>query len=213
MARREVHQTDGVEWLRQARLGPDHAIVTSLPDLSGLAALTFTEWRAWFIDTAALVCDRIAPDAVAIFYQTDIKHEGRWIDKGHLVHLGADRSNAHCVWHKVVCRKPPGGVTFGRPAFGHWMAFSRELRLEPRVSTADVVPELGTMTWSRATPMTVAVGSCVFVRKHTACRTVVDPFCGVGTILACANDHGLDAIGIELSTRRARKARKLTFPL
>jgi tRNA G10 N-methylase Trm11 len=39
---------------------------------------------------------------------------------------------------------------------------------------------------------------------------VVDPFCGLGTILAVANEHGLDAIGVELSSKRARKARRLT---
>jgi tRNA G10 N-methylase Trm11 len=39
---------------------------------------------------------------------------------------------------------------------------------------------------------------------------VVDPFCGHGTILAVANEHGLDAVGVELSAKRARKARRLT---
>jgi tRNA G10 N-methylase Trm11 len=39
---------------------------------------------------------------------------------------------------------------------------------------------------------------------------VVDPFCGVGTVLAVANETGLDAIGVELNRKRARKARTLT---
>ena len=38
-------------------------------------------------------------------------------------------------------------------------------------------------------------------------RAVVDPFCGLGSVLATANAHGLDAIGVELSKRRARRAR------
>jgi tRNA G10 N-methylase Trm11 len=46
-----------------------------------------------------------------------------------------------------------------------------------------------------------------FVLGHTACRTIVDPFCGQGSILAAANAHGLDAIGVELSRRRASRAR------
>jgi len=41
---------------------------------------------------------------------------------------------------------------------------------------------------------------------------VVDPFCGVGTVLAIANAQGLDAIGVELTRRRAAKARKLDLP-
>jgi DNA modification methylase len=48
-----------------------------------------------------------------------------------------------------------------------------------------------------------------FLVKHTATKTVVDPFCGVGTMLAVANQHGLDAIGVELSAKRAEKARAL----
>jgi tRNA G10 N-methylase Trm11 len=48
-----------------------------------------------------------------------------------------------------------------------------------------------------------------FLLAHTRCRTVVDPFCGVGTMLAVANRHGLDAIGVELSAKRAARARSL----
>ena len=49
------------------------------------------------------------------------------------------------------------------------------------------------------------------VRDQTQCRVVVDPFCGMGTMLAVANAHGLDAIGVELSQKRARRARNLTL--
>ena len=33
---------------------------------------------------------------------------------------------------------------------------------------------------------------------------------GTGSVLAAANAHGLDAIGVELSRRRAAKARRLS---
>jgi tRNA G10 N-methylase Trm11 len=41
-------------------------------------------------------------------------------------------------------------------------------------------------------------------------RAIVDPFCGQGSILAAANAHGLDAIGVELSRRRVARARQAT---
>ena len=50
---------------------------------------------------------------------------------------------------------------------------------------------------------------CDFLLRSTPCRVVVDPFCGRGTMLAVANARGLDAVGVELSPRRARLARRL----
>lgn len=207
--RREVHVGDGRAWLREHPLGPEVAIVTSLPDLSELPLLGADGWRAWFVDTAAQACAAVADEAVAVFYQTDVKLDGRWVDKAHLVSLGADAAGSHLLWHKIVCRAPPGEVRFGRPAFAHLLCFSRALRLTPAQSSADVLPELGAMPWPRAmgTAACLAVGR--FLRAHTACTTVLDPFCGHGTMLAVANELGLDAVGVELSARRARKARGL----
>jgi len=38
---------------------------------------------------------------------------------------------------------------------------------------------------------------------------VIDPFCGVGTLLAVANEKGFDPFGVELSAKRAGKGRTL----
>lgn len=205
---RVVHHGDGVAWLRDNTLAAEHAIVTSLPDVSEVG-MDLATWREWFTSTAALVCKVIHPSAVAIFFQTDIKHGGTWIDKAHLVHCGADRSEVACLWHKIVCRAPAGTTTFGRPAYAHMLAFSRELRIEPGNSSADVLPNLGEMTWARAMGVAACEAAVRFVLRHTACRVVVDPFCGHGTMLAVANLHGLDAVGVELSAKRARKAEAL----
>lgn len=208
---RTVHHGDGIAWLEQAELGPEHAIVTSLPDVSELA-MGFDAWREWFVATATTICTRVHEQAVAAFYQTDIKHDGRWIDKGHLVHTGADRAGAHCLFHKIACRVPAGGTTFGRPAFARVLAFSRGLRVDPGRSSPDVLPGLGTMTWSRAMGTEACALVVKFLRDHTACTTVIDPFCGHGTMLAVANAHGMDAIGVERSSKRVRKAQRLDLP-
>ncbi len=202
---RVVHCGDGVAYLA-ARLPDDHAIVTSLPDHSELPALGVAGWRDWFIATVALACRAVADDAVAVFFQTDVKHDGRWIDKGHLVLCGADAAGSHPLWHKIVCRGAPGTVTFGRPAYAHLICASRERRQSPGASTADVLPALGAMTWSRAMGRAACDAAVRFVAS-TGARTVVDPFCGLGSALASANAHGLSAIGVELSRRRARRAR------
>ena len=209
---REVHRTDGVAWLAGATLPADHAVVTSLPDVSELGGMPFAEWRAWFVDTVALVCRQVADDAVAIFYQTDIKREGRWVDKSFLVQLGAEAAGSSLLWHKVVCRIPPGGVAFGRPAYAHMLCVSRSRRLPSGRSSADVLPALGTMTWPRAMGTAACEAAARFLVAETDARVVVDPFCGVGTMLAVANAYGLDALGCELSRRRAARAARLVLP-
>lgn len=209
--RREVYCEDGVAWLARGRLPESHAVVTSLPDHSELPELGFDGWRKWFVDVAALACGAIADRAVAVFYQTDVKHEGRWIDKAFLVQLGAERAGTALLWHKVVCRVPPGVATFGRPAYAHLLCASRAVRLAPGQSSPDVLPRLGEMTWPRAMGREACDAVAAFLLAHTSCRTVVDPFCGVGTMLAVANAWGLGAVGVERSPKRAARARTLVL--
>ena len=95
--------------------------------------------------------------------------------------MGAEAAGSHLLWHKVVCRAPAGTVTPGRPAYAHLLCFSRALRLEPKHSTADVLPRLGEMTWARAMGVEACVAACRFLAAHAGCRVIVDPFCGLGT--------------------------------
>jgi hypothetical protein len=208
MPSRIVHHGDGIEYMRRGPLPPDHAIVTSLPDHSELPELDVDRWKQWFVDTVILACRAIADDAVAIFYQSDVKHDGRWIDKGHLVMTGADAAGSSLLWHKIVCRAPAGTVTFGRPSYTHMLCVSRALRIEPGTGTVDVLPRLGEMTWPRAMGMAACDAAAAFIADHTRCRVIVDPFCGKGSMLAAANARGLDAIGVEVFRRRAKHAER-----
>jgi hypothetical protein len=205
---RTVHQGDGVLWAAERAWAPHETIVTSLPDVSE-TQFSFDDWRAWFIETSRLLCERVHPDSLVVFYQTDIKHEGAWIDKGYLVSRGAELAQAHTVFHKIVCRAPAGVVTFGRPAYAHLLAFSRHLRLTKGQSSADVLPKMGEMTWPRAMGLDACHAVARFLAAHTQTKTVVDPFCGIGTMLAVANDFGFDALGAELSKKHAERARTL----
>jgi len=209
MPTRTVHCEDALAWLAARPALAGCSVFTSLPDVSELSPMTLPEWRRWFVDAARLVLEKTPDDGVAIFYQTDIKVERRWIDKGYLVQRAAEETGHALLWHKIVCRRPVGTATPGRPGYAHLLCLSRNVLPDPARATTDVLPGLGAMTWSRAMGLDAARAAVRFVRDHTATRTVVDPFCGVGTALAAANEAGLDAVGVERSRRRARKARAL----
>ncbi|XXF78311.1 SAM-dependent methyltransferase [Myxococcaceae bacterium GXIMD 01537] len=206
---RTVYSEDALAWLAAREVLEGCSVITSLPDVSELSPLSLAEWKQWFTHAAARVMEKVPPDGVAIFYQTDIKKAGAWVDKGYLVSRAAEAVGLELLWHKVVCRRAPGTVTFGRPAYSHLLCFSRGVRVDLGRATPDVLPEAGEVTWTRGMGVQACALSCRFILEHTATRTVVDPFCGHGTALAVANAMGLDAVGVELSRKRAKKARAL----
>jgi len=48
-----------------------------------------------------------------------------------------------------------------------------------------------------------------FARDVAGAKVILDPFCGVGTVLAVANALGLEALGVEKNRKRAEQARAL----
>jgi hypothetical protein len=211
--KRTVYCEDALAWLAARGVLAGCSVVTSMPDVSEFTGTPLAEWKAWFRQTAGRVLAAVPEDGVALFYQTDVKKAGAWVDKGYLVARAAEEAGVELLWHKVVCRRPPGTVTFGRPAYSHLLCFSRGVRVELGRATADVLPEAGEVTWTRGMGVQACLVACRFILEHTATRTVVDPFCGHGTALAVANALGLDAVGVELSRKRAKKARALRVTL
>jgi Domain of unknown function (DUF309) len=209
VARRTIIEGDALAWMDAHPAEPGMSVVTSLPDTSELPGLELDAWRAWFVETARRVVRWVPEDAVAIFYQSDIRQAGVWIDKGYLVMRAAEEERAHVLWHKIVCRKPPGTVAPGRPSYSHMIALSRTERGLPRKPGPDVLPDAGFMPWSRAMGVEACRVACAYLRDETSTRTVVDPFCGRGTVLAVANAVGFDAVGVDLSAKRCRSARAL----
>lgn len=184
-------------------------MVTSLPDASELPALDVAAWQLWFQDAATATMNAVTDAGVAIFFQSDIRHAGLWIDKGQLVARAAERAGMHLLFHKIVCRKPAGTLTFGRASYSHLLGFARTLRPSLRRVTPDVLPDAGMMPGTKSMGVAACQDACRFIQSETTTRTIVDPFCGYGTVLAVANALGLDAIGVDLSARMCRRARTL----
>jgi len=208
--KRTVIQGDALQWLQAPTLDiTDCSIITSLPDCSELGALSFEEWKTWFTQTALLLLEKTPSRAATLFFQTDIKVDGVWTDKAYLIQKAAESASIPLLFHKIVCKVAPGNTTYSRPGYSHLLGFSRSVRSTLSLSTPDVLPMTGDVTWARGMGVEACREACRFVQRETATRTVLDPFCGHGTALAVANAMGLDAIGVELGGNRADKARRL----
>ena len=210
MPTRRVLQTEALAFLAAHPAEPGTSVVTSLPDLSETPHLEEPTWRAWFIGAVRRVVAWVPEGGVAIFYQSDIRREGRLVDKGYLVMQGAEPEGA-LLWHKIVCRKPPGTISFGRPTYSHMICIQRGDAKPSRTRDPgpDVLPDAGMMTWTRAMGAEACRVALRFVRAETETRLVVDPFCGRGTVLAVANALGFDALGLDLGAKRCQAARAL----
>lgn len=182
--------------------------VTSLPDVSEIN-LSLARWRIWFTDAVSLVLQSVSPDSAALFFQSDIKREGEWVDKGALVIRAAEDAGAKVLFHKIVCRRPPGMLTMGRPGYTHLIAVSRAMKCPDVLPIPDIITDAGRQPWVRAMGIRAAAHALRFARDQVGAKTIFDPFCGVGTVLAVANAMGLDAIGVEKAKKRAEQARAL----
>lgn len=207
---REVHCADAIPWMRERGRIAGACAITSLPDVSEVG-MALPVWRAWFLDAVALVIGAVPDESAALFFQSDIKRDGEWIDKGALVTRAAEDAGARVLFHKIVCRRPPGVLTYGRPGYTHLIAVSRAMKCPDVLPIPDVITDAGEQPWVRAMGVRAAGHAVCFARDHVRAETVFDPFCGVGTVLAAANAVGLNALGVEKSRKRCEQSRLLTL--
>lgn len=202
---------DAVAWLAERPDQKDSSVLATIPDVSEIG-VSMERWREFFLGAARAALLATPADGLTVFMQTDIKHEGRWVSKAGMVLRVADELEVPLLFHKIVCRRPPGSLMHGRPGYSHILAFSRLARDDRAYPTPDVLPDLGVMPWSHSIGTRAAETAVTAVRRLAPATTrIVVPFCGIGTILAVANAHGFTVVGIERNRKRAEAAR--TFEL
>jgi hypothetical protein len=206
---RVIHQAEAIAWLKAQGALAGASVVTSLPDVSEIPRLDFDGWCRWFEDAAAAVMASVPPEGVAIFFQSDIRHAGLWVDKGAMVVRGAEHAGGHLLFHRIVCRHPAGTLSAGRATYSHLLGFAPVPKPPSGRPRADVIPDAGFVPGKKAMGVEACLEACRFVLQETPTRTIVDPFCGWGTVLAVANALGMDAVGVDLSARMCRRARVL----
>jgi hypothetical protein len=168
---REVICADAIPWLRERGRIDGACAVTSLPDVSEVG-VTLEVWRAWFLGAVRLVVNAVPDESAALFFQSDIKRDGEWIDKGAMVIGAAQDAGARVLFHKIVLRRPAGMLTTGRPGFTHFIAVSRALKCPDGLAIPDVIADAGEQKWVGA----LCAGGCggegggrsVLRRRHRA---------------------------------------------
>jgi hypothetical protein len=206
--KRVVECADAIAWMRERGRIDGACAVTSLPDVSEVN-MTLPVWRTWFLGAVELVVNAVPEESAALFFQSDIKRDGAWIDKGAMVIRAAEDTGARVLFHKIVCRRPPGALTYGRPGFTHLIAVSRAMKCPEVLPLPDIITDAGELKWIRAMGVRAAGHAVRFAKEQVGAKVVFDPFCGVGTVLAVANALGLDALGLELSRKRCEQSRTL----
>eukprot|EP01041_Mallomonas_annulata_P001507 gene1507-2904_t len=220
---RAVICQDALEWLKNLEGDLPGSVFTSLPDISELQIFNYHsnpekihEYKSWFRDAVSLIFSKMAPGSYAIFLQSDvrIKINGRvihWIDKSHLCSSAADLQGMTMLWHKNVLTTTIEKHSLGRPTYSHLVCYGKALvdgYENDAFSTPDIFPR-GDMVWPKGIGLDCCLLGVSFLQRVAQAHTVVDPFCGQGTVLAVANALGMHAIGVELSIKRCRKARSL----
>lgn len=210
---RQVLCDDAILWLKNydTRLGT--SFVASLPDISEFHGYTVERWQEWFVQVAELILSKTPDEDVTFFFQSDIKHERLWVDKAYLCQKAAENVGSKLLFHKIFCRFAPETRTFGRPAYSHLLAFSKNFLPDLSKSTPDVYTSLGDKTWERGMGAEACLLIAQFLKNETTSHTIINPFCGQGGMLAVANALGINAVGIERSSKRVELAKVIRFDL
>lgn len=196
---------DSIEWMAAA--GAPYkgkcAVIAGLPDAEEIGK-GVGEWRPWFANAMRLCLKMGSP---CIFCVTDRMHDGHRASKAEIAFQMAAECRMPLIWHKVALRRDEGKIDIRRPGFSHMLAFGPESAGKP---FPDVMPH-GRAIYPNAMGVVAARAMVEFAMRHRS--VIIDPFCGRGTIPACADALGAEAIGIDIDPGQCEAARALRFSL
>lgn len=202
---------DSLSWLSKKEMSG--SIITSLPDKEEIG-LDIKAWEAWFIQAATRCFEFVeGTNNPVIFYQTDRKHGGEWHSKaGLLIGLAKD-IGIPLIWHKICLVNKPGGINLFRPSYSHLLCFSHSNPLRSRCENRSVgkatpdVLETGHKLYKNGMGIQAAKVALDYLSTHS--ETLIDPFCGVGTLLSLAqfeySDTIKNIIGIDIDPEQVKR--------
>ncbi|EGG20130.1 hypothetical protein DFA_07250 [Cavenderia fasciculata] len=217
---RQVYCIDAIEWLKNNELSPNTSVITSLPDIVEMSGYTLPQYKEWFVNAVRLITSKLSDNNVAIFYQTDIKRKWKkdksvteeYVDKGYMVQKGAELSECKVLFHKLMLSHPVETevVTRNKASFTHMICIAKNpSSIMHQDNTPDVAPR-GAMVWPKAMGLNACLVAVRFIRG-VGSTSILDCFCGKGSVLGTANLLGLSSIGVDLSVAKCRNSHSLVI--
>lgn len=200
--KREVICADSKIWLEGKYC---EIIITSLPDMEEVG-LNKDGWLAWIKDILKLLMGSIGDNGIIFFYQTDRKHNGEIIDKKSIITNEFLSNGYKNILSKIVLKREVGKVDLFRPTYSNLFAFSK--KVTSGAATPDVL-FAGKMLYKNAMGFD-AVSVCIdFLKAKKIKGMVVDPFCGMGSVLKISNELGYDTFGVDILNEQVIEAKKM----
>jgi len=146
----------------------------------------------------------LADDGIIFFYQTDRRYKGQIIDKksiisNHFLNVGKYNN----VFSKIILTHTPHTINFYRPTYSNLFAFSKKQTSYNK--QPDVIMS-GKKIYKNAMGYN-AITLCIdYLKKKDIKGTIIDPFCGKGSVLKIANDFGYNAIGVDIEPQHVKKS-------
>lgn len=201
--KREIVCDDAHNWLKNNK--NNLAIITSLPDMEEVR-LDKNNWISWIKDTCLLLSESLNENGIIFFYQTDRKYKGEVIDKKSIISNVFFRLGYKNIFSKIVLKQEPNTINLFRPTYTNLFAFSKNVKSGK--TTADVI-HAGKMIYKNAMGLNACRVSIDFIKTKIDTDTIIDPFCGQGSVLKISNDMGFNSIGVEILKEQCDKAKKL----
>lgn len=182
-------------------LAPLPHVFTSLPDAAEVGG-DIDRWWPRFIGWATMCVRHTDPNGYAIFYQTDRRADGRLHDKAAMIVEAAGQAGARVIWHKIAVHS--FGTSLYRPAFSHLIAVSRSGRAGR--PTPDVWAAGEKVYPDAIDSASLRMGLDFLIARGAT--SLVDPFCGMGSIPVGALERGLSSVSIDIDPAMVAETRR-----
>lgn len=200
-----IIHSDGLQWCSD---NPDTgSVVTSVPDPQNALGDSHDDPWEFFDDCIRAAVRATAPDAPVVFRQTDRRSNGTISKAKRVFDVLDEYPQYRLLWHKIALQRDVGSMDLFRPTYAHVLAFGPD-GVGPGERTPDVI-QGGKKLYDDGIGFNTTETALAFAGQHSG--TIVDPFCGRGTIPVMADALGYTAIGVDLDPEQVEYARTLTL--